>query len=490
MAISKPASSPSDSHSPSIQKGLSPFVFALSILPKSSPQINPLSQPPRFTVERTFVFITCLCLYMHSTADAAEKMSLSYPFLNGHIKLGGQYLLRQEMRSNYYTQDGRAQTSDDFLTSRVRIATDINPTDDTGFFFMLTDTRDYYSRRPHEHPYLIPFSYDHPMDIQQCYAYLESEDSPISFWAGRREVIYLKERLIGTSIGWTTKVITYDGATLTLKMDKLKFDLLYLNKVIPIQTGRRIPLDERRYFNDGWFGGPADLYGFWLTSKEIYPKGNIETYGLYDDRDDGNDSYTFGLRAYGKAGGFDYDINGTLQFGTFNSLDRKAGATYLEAGYTFSTEWKPRLGVEYNFASGDGDPNDSKYNTFDDLYACVHGRYGLMEFFRWRNMHEININATAWPHKDVKASARFHTFWLAESEDAWYNTYNKIQRWDPTGRARSFVGNEIDIILEHKFLKYFTAVGFYGHFFPGGYVADTGESKDADYTYFELRFEF
>ncbi len=74
------------------------------------------------------------------------------------------------MRSNYYTQDGKVQTSDDSLTSRVRLATVINPTGDMGLFFMLTDTRDYYSRRPHEHPYLIPFVYDHPMDIQQCYA--------------------------------------------------------------------------------------------------------------------------------------------------------------------------------------------------------------------------------------------------------------------------------------------------------------------------------
>ncbi len=314
--------------------------------------------------------------------------------------------------------------------------------------------------------------------------HLDRKDFPISLWAGRRKVIYLKERLIGTSIGWTTKVITYDGATLSLKGDKSKFDLLYLNFVKPER------LDERRYFNDGWFGGPPDLYGFWLTSKDIYPKGNIELYGLYDDRDDGNDSYTFGLRTYGKVGKFDYDVNGTLQFGTYNDEDREAGAAYLEAGYTFGTEWKPRLGIEYNFASGDADPNDDEYNTFNDLYACVHGLYGLMEFFRWRNMHEVNINATAWPHRDVKASARFHSFWLAATEDAWYNTYNKIQRWDPTGRARSFVGNELDIILQYKFLKYFTAIALYGHFFPGGYVADTGESKDADYTYFELRFEF
>jgi len=431
-------------------------------------------------------------VYGHGYAAGAEKMGLNHQFLNGYIKLGGQYVLRQEMRSNYYTQDGGAQTSHDFLTSRVRLATNINPTGDMGLFFMLTDTRDYYSRTPQQHPDLIPFAYDHPMDIQQCYAYFEPKDLPISFWGGRREVIYLKERLIGTSIGWTTKVITYDGATLSFKRDKLKFDLLYLNKVIPIETNYPFShkLDEREYFNDGWFGGPADLYGFWLTSKEIYPRGNIETYGLYDDRDNGNNSYTFGLRAYGKAGGFDYDINGTLQFGTFNDQDRKAGAVYLEAGHTFGTEWKPRLGVEYNFASGDGDPNDDEYNTFDDLYACVHGRYGIMEFFRWRNMHEININATAWPHKDVKASARFHSFWLAETQDAWYNTYNKIQRLDPSGRARSFVGNELDIILQYKFLKYFTAIAFYGHFFPGGYVADTGESKDADYTYFELRYEF
>jgi hypothetical protein len=190
-----------------------------------------------------------------SSANAAEKMALTYPFFSGHIRLGGQYVLRQEMRSNFYTQDGRAQTSQDFLTSRVRLATDVNPGGNIGFFFMLTDTRDYYSRRPHEHQDLLPFAFNHPMDIQQCYAHFGPNEIPISLWAGRKEVIYLKERLIGTSIGWTTKVITYDGGTITFDGSKLNLDLLYVNRVVPIQVGRHIPSDERRYFNDGWLGG-------------------------------------------------------------------------------------------------------------------------------------------------------------------------------------------------------------------------------------------
>ena len=431
------------------------------------------------------IFIAVVVSAINTCAFCAERMSIR--LLDDKIRIGGQFLIREELKSDYYTRDGK-QKSDETLSSRLRLSIDVRPKEGLGFFFTIIDTHDWDD----PHPYLSPYAYDHPFDIQQAYIYYSPKESFFSFWAGRREVVYLNERLIGTSIGWVNKTITYDGAGFSLKRYNAKLDIFYLNRVIPER------LDEESSFNDDWFKKPADLYGFWLTKWGVPIVRNLEFYGLYNDTDNGNDSYTFGFRVYGQRGRFDYDTNISLQFGNWRrkfgaktvSATRRAQAFYIDLGYRFENPLPFRIAIQYNFASGDKDPRDHKYETFDQLYGCVHGKYGLMDFFRWQNMHDL------YTYIDIKSSpcSRFlfgiHSFWLAQPEDAWYNTYNAIQRLDTTGRAHRFVGNEIDILFVISFLKNFKLKLFYGHFFPATYIRDTGKSRDADYTYYELSYEF
>lgn len=40
-----------------------------------------------------------------------------------------------------------------------------------------------------------------------------------------------------------------------------------------------------------------------------------------------------------------------------------------DAGYTFETcSWTPRLGIGFDYGSGDDDPNDGTHDTFNQLY--------------------------------------------------------------------------------------------------------------------------
>lgn len=228
------------------------------------------------------------------------------------------------------------------------------------------------------HPYLFPYAYDHGTDIHQAYFIIRPLPL-ISIWAGRREIEYLNQRLIGHSYGWTNKPIIFDGAGISINRKRVKVDLFYLNQVLR-------DLDETPAFNDDWYGKPADLYGVWFTLKNIFSCiQNTELYFLFDDRDNKDNSYTPGIRIYSKVGKWNYDVNLTLQFGRKHirgiKLERHPWAFYFDTGYTFYKPIRSRLALQYNFASGDGDPNDHSYHTFDQLYACVHGKYGLMDLF-------------------------------------------------------------------------------------------------------------
>lgn len=404
----------------------------------------------------------------------AERMGLE--LLEGRLRLGGQFYLRGEARSNYYTRDG-GLVSDDALSSRLRLSLEARPTPGVRFRLTLIDTHDW----DEPHPYLFPYTYDHPFDVQQCYLELEIPGTPLAVWGGRREVVRLGSRLIGTSIGWTNKTITYDGVGLKVSWGRTDLEWFLLDKVIPERR------NEAASFDDDWFDGtPANLYGLWLTHRGRCLR--LELFGLFDDRRDGDDIYTAGWRLRGGQGRLDWDHALAYQWGHRDGLDRRAWATYLEAGWRLREGW--RAALQYNFASGDDDPHDGRHETFDQMYGAVHGRYGLMDFFSWQNMHDLYAYLQGKPSPALRVTLGLHGFWLAESEDVWYSCYRKAQRHDPSGRASRHVGEELDLLVVWRLPRGFYLKAFGGHFFAGPYVEDTGRAPDADYGYLEVGFEF
>jgi hypothetical protein len=74
-------------------------------------------------------------------------------------------------------------------------------------------------------------------------------------------------------------------------------------------------------------------------------------------------------------GPWDYSLEAAAQFGdvrtgdrSTSKLDHRAFAGVVNAGYTFDTRWEPRLGVEYAYASGDRNPDDSSSQSFQNLF--------------------------------------------------------------------------------------------------------------------------
>ncbi|HDD35623.1 MAG TPA: hypothetical protein ENF30_02355 [Candidatus Desulfofervidus auxilii] len=405
-------------------------------------------------------------------------------FLNGKLELGGRVRFRQEIKDGYYVPIGQNKVHDALSLLQTRFYVKFMSQKDLGFYLMFEDARDFTD--PHPYKLLTPYAYDTGFDVQQAYLFYEPKNKFISIWAGRREVFYLKHRLIGTTLGWGNKVIAYDGAMVTFKGEKFRFDLSYLNRVSPEHSGK--------IFQHNWFGQPANTIVAWLTLKKIFKKGDLDIYTIYDDRRNGEDIYALGLRVYGEIKGFiGYDINATLELGDAlvgNAFqDRVAGAFYLDTWCNLNMRLKPTIGLEYFMATGDNYPQGGNYNTFDQLYATPHYSYGYMDLIGWQNMHDLNFKAWIKPVKGLKCGASFHTFWLFANEDNWYNAYKKVQRYGKKN-ASHYIGNELDFIFFYNFTRYLTFIGTYAHFFAGKFVAQTGQSNDADFFSMEVRFGF
>ena len=197
----------------------------------------------------------------------------------------------------------------------------------------------------------------------------------------------------------------------------------------------------------------------WITHGELYILGLHE-----EDAEDlstrNRRLYTPGIRWFKDPakGQMDFEIEAAYQTGTSHAstratdtqdLDHTAHFEHAQIGYTFDLPWSPRFLAQYDYASGDDDPNDGDNNRFDTLYGAR--RWELGPTGIWGELARANINSPGYrlfvkPREDVSAFIAHRMIWLASDRDAWtttpLTTEGALQ--DPTGQSGDFVGHQIE----------------------------------------------
>jgi hypothetical protein len=227
------------------------------------------------------------------------------------------------------------------------------------------------------------------------------------------------------------------------------------------------------------------------------------------------DIYTVGFRVKSNPGelhGWDYTGEVMGQFGHYNdpalpvglnSLEQRAYAFVAAGGYTFTDVlYTPRVGLEYDFGSGDHNPNDNKHETFDNLFPTNHKFYGFMDFVSLQNIHDVNVNSSIKPLPRLAVTANYHNFFLADTHDNFYTVTGArrggIGTTPGTGYGinpnyDSYVGSELDLVTTYNINpQTIFEVGF-GHFFTGKYIDQSLSAvgtKDANWVYVSLNVNF
>jgi hypothetical protein len=169
-----------------------------------------------------------------------------------------------------------------------------------------------------------------------------------------------------------------------------------------------------------------------------------------------------------------------------------------QGGYTFADWWAtPRLGFEYDYSSGDDNPNDGTHGTFDNLFPTNHKFYGYMDFVSLQNIQDVRGIFQLKPTPRSSVAIEGHGFWLANTSDFFYNINGAPRTTGGYGihpTYSSFLGTEIDVIAGYALTRFAQLEAGYGHFFTGDYVnqslAGVGGSKDANYFYVQTSINF
>jgi len=481
--------------------------------------------------------------------SATEKAPESNPlsFFGGAVVFDLQERLRFEARENNFDFDSKfdSLTDDSWLLNRVRLGLLIKPSDWFNIYAQGQDAREFFSDRP-KIPGVLGAEGDDAFDLRQGYIEIgNAKQFPLTLKVGRQELSYGDERLIGT-FDWNNFSRTFDAVKLRWEEKNWSLDA-FASSVAVIRRGSynqsdlfngnetgRAQVFSGLYFSTTALGAQTidlyalDLHENLLTRPEVrrpvlLGPGRTRliriTPAILGDTDFG----TFGLRIKSKPGAFahvaptpdgkavadgksapapvlapkpvglDYDFEGAFQTGEVRGLDLTAFAVHAGAGYTFDVPWTPRLGLQYNFASGDHDPFDGTIETFQNLFPTNHKFYGIMDLTAWQNMHQAVAELKVQPVKQVTAQLDYRAFFIASNDDFWYraNGTTAVRPLTPAARdAGQFEGSQIEFITTWNVCKYFQLQGGYAHFFAGDYLKDTGPHDDADFGYVQATFTF
>lgn len=467
-----------------------------------------------------------------------EPKSDALTFANGHLTLDFEERLRWEIRDNNRDFDKSVNDvrDDGWVLSRFRLGLAVKPADWLKIYAQVQDTREWFGGRGNV-PGINGVEGGDYFDLRQLYVELGNvKQFPLTLTVGRQPLNYGDNRLVADS-KWGNFGRTYDGVKLRLQTEKFWVDAF---AVRPVQIRKNEINDSDS--TDNFFGiyGGTDILGFQTT----------ELYFLYRDKADAqpdldptnktnaNGSYngpaqriaTLGTRWKSKPGalhGFDYSAEFAYQFGnlwtgdkTTKRLNHHALALAITGGYTWeNAPWKPRIGIEYDYASGDRNSKDGSSQSFQNLFPSNHANYGIMDEFAWRNLHDLRLSLSAKPLKNVEVTLDYHAFFLAETTDYWYGSNGNstlrtttpsktttttttsmgvttVKKVTTPGRdvrtigASGFAGHEIDFTANWKVNQHLSLLVGYSHFFAGDYLRQTGTASDADFGYLQATLSF
>lgn len=240
-------------------------------------------------------------------------------------------------------------------------------------------------------------------------------------------------------------------------------------------------------------------------------RGEIYLFGMHESDDSDRPSrnrelYTPGFRLSREPAKqrFDHVVETAVQFGksrssttrgftTGKKLDHLAHFHHLTVGYTFDVLWTPRLAFQYDFASGDGNPNDGSNGRFDTLFGARRfdfGPTGIYGAFARANLHTPGLRLEVKPHAQINSFVAVRSFWLASKQDAW--TTSGVS--DPRGSSDDYVGTQAEVRVQWDVIpKNVRLEAGYAHLFAGEFVDDAPNSNrqgDSNYVYSQIVLGF
>jgi hypothetical protein len=393
-------------------------------------------------------------------------------YLPGWIQVGGQIRGRFEDTSGLSLLNS---SPDAYYLSRIRADLMVKPFRWLRLFIQAQDARaGAFNSAP------ASSTYYNPMDLRQAYFELNYEGHlSAKLRAGRQELAFGGERLIGPADWGMSR--TFDAIDLALTRGRARVDFL---------AGSAVQVDNSRFDRHK----PGEhFYGVYGGIKGPLPGMTLEPYILFkrnllikSENAALGDAIVAspGVRIIGKLPGrFDYTAEGIVQRGSWSADRVSAGAGTALLGWTISrATWKPRISIEYNYASGDHTVKDGARGTFDQFYPSNHGYYGSIDQFGWKNVRNLRAGFDFTAAKKVKVRADYNDFSLATVQDSLYNSSGSSAVLNRKAIS-AHIGREWNAVGVYQWTKIWKFGAGVGHLYAGDFLKESKFSGGYTYPY-------
>lgn len=268
---------------------------------------------------------------------------------------------------------------------------------------------------------LTPVDQDN-LDLEQAFVMLTEPlgGGTVKVRVGRQQIAFDLQRFVSVRDGPNVRQ-SYDGAWMQYEIGPWLLHALYTE---PVQTRNNRPFDD--------FSSGALTYSGFKIERTLFDSTKLSVYVSQFRQEEvrygsvmGNEHRDI-LDGHfsGKANGFDWDVEAMGQNGGFADKTIRAWAVGSLAGYTFNAiYWKPRLGLQFDAASGNRDPNSNVLQTFNPLFP--NGAYfTLAGYTTYVNLIHFKQSLTLQPTNSVKILLAVAEQWRETTADAVYAVPN------------------------------------------------------------------
>jgi len=446
-----------------------------------------LTPPPSFHLLRydeTYAYLSKEIsppnLWEHLKYIRIDGSSDDTPFLS----LGGE--VRFQYLEKWNDQFGRVPGEQDSLQQRYLLHTDFvwSP-----YFRIFSQLIAAWERG--RKPAALPTDDNH-LDAQQLFgevAFNPATPKNDYLRIGRQEILLGGHQLLKVREGPNVR-LAFDGARAHVARGGFDADLFVANVVQP----------KPGTFDDSWTDEGVRFAGVnvgWEphtpTFKNLRADFFIFDYRnrfvRYEQAGGAEHRQTYGLRASGRQGPWEFDYEVSLQGGTLATYDIRAWGAALFSAYRWDAlRTKPKLTFGLSTVTGDRNRNDHELNTFNCLFA--RGDYfGDTSLLTGSNTLDLSFLAECSPTTHLHVSFQWDRLWRNEITDGLYAPPLIYIRNGQVSNSRD-IGNQFTVTAAYSVNRFVTVQVIGADFVPGGFIKAGPTGKGTEGLTFRTQFKF
>lgn len=426
-----------------------------------------------------------------ATAESATSVTGSTPAVTAKwydsVKITGMVRVRPEVKENFAFDAGQRYN---FVGQKVWLSAEKEFDDKTKLVITLQDARIWGGQNP---TITDSSTEQQATDIREAYVQMKNFFyTPFDLKLGRQKLEYGEEMLVG-SLDWSNVGRSFDGFKLT--WDKGINNFQAFSTIIQESNSNDLNNTANSLNKQGMY-----FSGFYNQVK--FHRGfMVDLFGLARNQDvDGhsNQLYTGGLRFSNRtdAGNktpadmwFDYSIEGAYQGGQKAGKEIQAYGAVAFVGVKFDLGVKMRFGGQGAYSSGDRNPNDGKYETFDSLYPTPHYQFGQADMTSWRNLTGGGLDYTVWFTPDFSVKLDYWYAMRTSGNDSWYSIGGTPYASAALGTEKELY-QEAGVLINYKPRDYLMFQSGYAYAMRGKAMNAANKSGDYQFAYFMSTFIF